>query len=173
MTTFFAAAAEVEQWLQSAKARLDLRSTSDTVPGGLTRTYLWPQEVSLPPGSLGVQVWHPEEAADVIAAGSVGFKASAFPEDVAQVGRRLVRSLTRSLRSRAIVPLYAMSLDGTSISGRPAGWGTADAVDGRRRLRQFRNAGCYYVTADVTVSPRALPSEDDRSLYEGDGLGRA
>ncbi len=146
--------------------RLDVLVQDELLPGGTRRCFLWPRsEPPLPPPLPGVQVWHPTATAAVLTQGATAWPPSAFDERTAPVGRRLSRFLTRSVRKRATVPLFAMSLDGTSISCGP------DAGDRRRRgcglrPRQFTDAGCWFVTEDVAPRSTAAPPDDDRSLYE-------
>lgn len=148
MTAFFATPDETQDWLRCEVNRLRLAVRHDGPHGGDEQCFLWPlTEPALPPPAPGVQVWFPTVTGSVLTQGGIGWKASAFYEDTAAVGQRLSRALTRSLRKRATVPLHAMSLDGTVIAGKPSAWGTSTAVRGALRLRQFADAGCWFVTA--------------------------
>ena len=67
-------------------------------------------------------VWFPAIDEAALTMGWTGWKASAFDDPIASVGRQLNRALTRSLRRLATVPLYAVSYDGATRSAKPAAW---------------------------------------------------
>ena len=167
MTAFFATPEETQDWLRLEATRLSALLHEEQLPAGSRRSFLWPRgEPPLPPPLRGVQVWHPTATATVLSEGYTGWLASVFDERTATVGRRLSRSLTRSLRKRATVPLFAMSLDEAHFSTRPVAWGTHAAVSSGLRLRQFTGAGCWFVTQDVAHRSAAAASADEHSLYE-------
>ncbi len=146
--------------------RLDVLVQDELLPGGTRRCFLWPRsEPPLPPPLPGVQVWHPTATAAVLTQGATAWPPSAFDERTAPVGRRLSRFLTRSVRKRATVPLFAMSLDGTSISCGPDAWGPPQAWL-RLASPPVHGRGLLFVTEDVTPRATPAPPDDDRSLYE-------
>lgn len=148
MTAFFATPDETREWLREEVDRLALVLTDEELPGGSRRCFLWPlAEPQLSEPVPGVQVWFPSATSTVLTQGTIDWKASAFYEHTAAVGQRTARSLVRSMRKRATVPLHAMSLDETVIASKPSAWGTLAAVNGPVRLRQFADAGCWFVTA--------------------------
>ena len=145
VTSFFAMPEETEAWVAAEVNRLGLVMYDEVLAGGSRRCFLWPQEAQpLPPPARGVMVWFPtiEEAA--LTMGGTGWKASAFDDPIASVGRRLNEALTRSLRRLATVPLYAVSYDGVTRSDKPAAWGSEAAVAGGKELRQFRDGSATF-----------------------------
>ena len=174
MTAFFATPEETEDWLLLEAERLHAFVHDELRLSGSRRSFLWPRdEPALPPPARGVEVWHPTATATVLSPGSTGWVAAGFHEHTARIGRRVSRSLTRSLRKRATVPLFAMSRDGTCISSKPAAWGTSAALSSGLGLRQFPDTGCWFVTRAATPRSTPAPPDDDRSLYEGDRASRA
>jgi hypothetical protein len=48
------------------------------------------------------------------------------------------------VRHIAVVPLYAVTLDGRLRDTRPTAWGTVAATAGDYELRTFRHQGVYF-----------------------------
>lgn len=126
--------------MDSEVKRLGLAVVDERWPdGALVFSFLWPMDAPpLPEDARGVMVDPPRVYDSTLTMGETGWKASSFEEPVISVGKRLNRQLTRSLRTIATVPLFAVSADGSARSKRPAAWGTADVVNSGLTLRQFR-----------------------------------
>lgn len=145
VTSFFATPEETEAWVAAEVERLGLVTYDEVLAGGSRRCFLWPQDAEpLPPPAQGVMVWFPAFEEATLTMGWTGWKASAFDDPIASVGRRLNQALTRSLRRLAPVPLYAVSYDGVTRSDKPAAWGSRAAIAAGKALRQFRGGSAAF-----------------------------
>lgn len=146
VTHFFATHDETQAWVDAEAARLRLVVEEDWLPGGTRRCFLWPREAPSSPGMkvVGVMVDFPAMYEGALTIGVTGWKAPAFQEPIASVGRRLTQQLSRSLRKMATIPLYAVSYDGSSRDDKPSAWGTPTAVSAGVTLRQRRGGAVTF-----------------------------
>src|SRR4051794_13063396 len=146
MTHFFATPDETQAWVDAEATRLRLLVEEGRLPGGTKRCFLWPRDAPRPPGThvAGVLVDFPETYDSTLTMGVTGWKASAFQEPVASIGRRLARQLSRSIRRMAPLPLYAVSPDGSSHDDKPFAWGTPTVVSAGMTLRQWRDGAVTF-----------------------------
>ena len=147
MTAFFAVPDETDEWLRSETDRLGLAAHDSPLRAGGRRYFVWPRDAPpLPSAESGVLVTFPTVLGNVLVEGDTGWRAAAFDGETAAAGRRLLRSLTQSLRKRVTVPLFAQSGDGASVSERARAWATPAALASGLELRPVRDSTVRYVT---------------------------
>ena len=145
VTSFFATPDETRRWLDVEVERLGLLVIEDHLPSGSLWYFVWPTDApALPNGAFGVMVIAPAVYGDTLTMGETGWKASAFPDPIASLGKRLSQQLTRSLRKIATVPLFAVSYDGSVRGAMPTAWGTADAISTSLTRRQWRDGAVTF-----------------------------